>query len=127
MHCFGRLRAPRLATTAWRIRIVQAVVELDELSVHFGEREILKNLRIALSGRIIGLLGPNGAGKSTLIQTLLGFCPASSGRAKIFGHDISRGSGQGPHAGRLHARKRLVDRGHDGGVVCADDGRIVRD
>lgn len=49
----------------------------------------MKNLRIALSGRIIGLLGPNGAGKSTLIQTLLGFCPASSGRAKIFGHDIS--------------------------------------
>jgi ABC-2 type transport system ATP-binding protein len=45
-------------------------------------------LRIALSGKTIGLLGPNGAGKSTLIQTLLGFCPASSGAAKIFGNDI---------------------------------------
>jgi len=67
---------------------VQPVIELDDLTVHFGEREILKCLRIALSGRIIGLLGPNGAGKSTLIHTLLGFCPASSGTARILGHDI---------------------------------------
>ena len=42
--------------------------------MHFGKREILKNLSLALFGRIIGLLGPNGAGKSTLIHTLLGFC-----------------------------------------------------
>lgn len=67
---------------------MQPVIELDDLTVHFGEREILKCLRIALSGRIIGLLGPNGAGKSTLIHTLLGFCPASSGTARILGHDI---------------------------------------
>jgi len=69
---------------------VEPVIELNELSVKFGAREILKNLTIALSGRVIGLLGPNGAGKSTLIHTLLGFCPASSGTARIFGHDIRR-------------------------------------
>lgn len=67
---------------------MQAVVELEDLSVQFGAREILKSLRIALFGRIIGLLGPNGAGKSTLIHTLLGFCPATSGTAKIFGRDV---------------------------------------
>ena len=64
------------------------VIELAGLSVRFGNREILHNLRVALSGRTIGLLGPNGAGKSTLIQTLLGFVPLSAGSAKIFGHDI---------------------------------------
>jgi ABC-2 type transport system ATP-binding protein len=67
---------------------MQPVIELNGLTVKFGKREILKDLHIALSGRIIGLLGPNGAGKSTLIQTLLGFCPVASGTAKVFGHDI---------------------------------------
>ncbi len=67
---------------------MQPVIELDDLTVRFGKREILKSLRIGLFGRVIGLLGPNGAGKSTLIHTLLGFCPANSGTARIFGHDI---------------------------------------
>ena len=64
------------------------VIELAGLSVRFGNREILHNLRVSLSGRTIGLLGPNGAGKSTLIQTLLGFVPLSAGSANIFGYDI---------------------------------------
>jgi len=70
------------------------VIELAGLSVRFGDREILHNLRVALSGRPIGLLGPNGAGKSTLIQTLLGFVPLSAGSANIFGHDIHRQNNQ---------------------------------
>jgi len=64
------------------------VIELAGLSVRFGNRDILQDLRVSLSGRTIGLLGPNGAGKSTLIQTLLGFVPLSAGSATIFGHDI---------------------------------------
>jgi ABC-2 type transport system ATP-binding protein len=69
---------------------MQPVIELAGLGVRFGAREILKDLRVSVSGRTIGLLGPNGAGKSTLIQTLLGFVPASSGTASVFGHDIRR-------------------------------------
>src|ERR1700704_1362029 len=64
------------------------VITLDGLSVSFGGRPILKDLRGELRGRSIGLLGPNGAGKTTLIHTLLGFHPPSSGTARIFGHDI---------------------------------------
>ena len=66
------------------------VIELDGLSVRFGKREILHNLRGSLSGRTLGLLGPNGAGKSTLIQTLLGFCPPTTGTARILGYDIHK-------------------------------------
>jgi ABC-2 type transport system ATP-binding protein len=66
------------------------VLELDGLGVRFGKREILKDLRVSLSGRTIGLLGPNGAGKSTLIQTLVGFVQPSSGTARVLGHDILR-------------------------------------
>ena len=67
-----------------------SVIELNGLSVRFGTREILKDLRTSLSAHSVGLLGPNGAGKSTLIQTLLGFCPTSGGEASIFGRDIRR-------------------------------------
>ncbi|HKY44225.1 MAG TPA: ABC transporter ATP-binding protein [Pyrinomonadaceae bacterium] len=64
------------------------VIDLHGLSVSFGRRQILKNLRGDLRGKAIGLLGPNGAGKTTLIHTLLGFHPPSAGTAHIFGHDI---------------------------------------
>jgi ABC-2 type transport system ATP-binding protein len=67
---------------------MSAVIELDGLGVRFGNRDILRELRVSLGGRTIGLLGPNGAGKSTLIQTLLGFVRPNSGTGRIFGHDI---------------------------------------
>jgi ABC-2 type transport system ATP-binding protein len=66
-----------------------SVIELEQLSVTFGKRPILKSLNGALSGRAIGLLGPNGAGKTSLIHTLLGFHPPTSGTARIFGQDIT--------------------------------------
>ncbi len=64
------------------------VIDLHGLSVAFGRRQILKNLRGDLRGKAIGLLGPNGAGKTTLIHTLLGFHQPNAGTAQIFGHDI---------------------------------------
>jgi len=65
------------------------LVELQTLSVRFGNRDILYGLTASLAGRAIGLLGPNGAGKSTLINTLLGFYPPYSGSARVFGYDIA--------------------------------------
>ena len=74
-------KTPELVQTA-------PVIDLDGLSVTFGKRPILRELRCELRGRAIGLLGPNGAGKTTLIHALLGFHPPSSGTAHIFGRDI---------------------------------------
>jgi ABC-2 type transport system ATP-binding protein len=64
------------------------LVEMQGLSVRFGNREILSSLTATLRGRSIGLLGPNGAGKSTLINTLLGFYKSSGGTARVFGYDV---------------------------------------
>jgi ABC-2 type transport system ATP-binding protein len=65
------------------------VIELEDLRVKLGRREILQGissrLGVAGAGKAIGLLGPNGAGKSTLIQTLLGFHRPSAGTARILG------------------------------------------
>ena len=67
------------------------VIELQDLRVKLGRREILQGISCRLDGpgggKAIGLLGPNGAGKSTLILTLLGFHKASGGSARIFGLD----------------------------------------
>ncbi|MBI1895142.1 MAG: ABC transporter ATP-binding protein [Acidobacteria bacterium] len=70
------------------------VIELRDLRVKLGRREVLQGLscRLGISGagKAIGLLGPNGAGKSTLIQTLLGFHRPSSGSARLFGLDCHK-------------------------------------
>jgi ABC-2 type transport system ATP-binding protein len=71
-----------------------SVIELEQLSVTFGKRQILKSLDGVLNGRSVGLLGPNGAGKTTLIHTLLGFHPPSWGTARIFGQDITHNAKQ---------------------------------
>ena len=64
------------------------LIELQGLTVRFGDRDILRGLNATLRGRAIGLLGPNGAGKSTLINTLLGFYKPIAGSARVFGGDI---------------------------------------
>lgn len=42
-------------------------------------------------GEIFGFLGPNGAGKSTMIRILLGFLHATTGSARVLGHDVVTG------------------------------------
>ncbi len=74
------------------------VVELENLKVKLGRREILHGITCRLgasgTGKAVGLLGPNGAGKSTLILTLLGFHRPSAGRARILGMDCRRNMGE---------------------------------
>lgn len=69
--------------------MTSTVVELENLKVKLGRREILRGIscRLGVSGvgKVIGLLGPNGAGKSTLILTLLGFHKAIAGNARVLG------------------------------------------
>src|SRR5512145_1771902 len=81
------------------------MVELENLKVKLGRREILHGITCRLgvsgTGKAVGLLGPNGAGKSTLILTLLGFLRPSAGHARILGYDCRHGMGE--------ARSRIGD------------------
>ena len=71
--------------------MASTVVELENLKVKLGRREVLKGIscRLGVSGqgKAIGLLGPNGAGKSTLILTMLGFHKPLSGNIRVLGLD----------------------------------------
>jgi|TARA_R110002072_G_scaffold163147_4_gene315568 zinc transport system ATP-binding protein len=58
-----------------------ALIELSDVSVRLGGREVLSHLDLQVNrGEILTLIGPNGAGKTTLARTLLGILKPSSGR-----------------------------------------------
>ena len=62
----------------------QMVVELEHVSVSFGERVLVKDFSTRiLRGDKIGLMGPNGAGKTTLLRVILGEMEPTSGIAKL--------------------------------------------
>jgi len=65
-------------------------VEVESLRRLYGTREALGGVTFAVSrGEIFGLLGPNGGGKTTLFKILSTLMPPTSGRARVFGHDLA--------------------------------------
>ena len=54
-------------------RLGGKVIEVEGLSKHMGDKQLIENLDFALPpGGIVGVIGPNGAGKSTLFKMLTG-------------------------------------------------------
>lgn len=65
-----------------------SIVQLKDLSKHYGSVRALDNLTLELeAGAPIALVGPNGAGKTTLISVLCGFIRATSGSVKLLGEE----------------------------------------
>src|SRR5947199_4928471 len=65
-----------------------AVVELRNLSRHYGQKAALDAIDFTLpSGVVLGLVGENGAGKTTLIKHVLGLLRPQSGSVRVFGLD----------------------------------------
>ncbi len=50
---------------------MDAYLELRNLSVGYGKKEIVSDMNLSIKkGEVIALIGPNGAGKSTLLKTI---------------------------------------------------------
>lgn len=69
---------------------MQAVVELDRVTVIYGSHTALQDVTTVLPAGAVGLLGPNGAGKSTLLKSLLGFITPNEGRLRVLGLDVAK-------------------------------------
>jgi ABC-2 type transport system ATP-binding protein len=71
---------------------VNAVTELQGVTVHYGRNAALRDVSVAFPGGAVGLLGPNGAGKSTMIKALLGLIVPDAGTMKVLGRDVRTSS-----------------------------------
>ncbi len=66
------------------------MLQIQSLSVHYGNRQILYNLNLTVrAGEILVVVGPNGAGKSTLIRAASGVLRPSDGQVAVNGQNLA--------------------------------------
>ncbi len=68
------------------------MLEIKDLHVEAGEREILKGINLTVKeGETCVLFGPNGSGKSTLLAAIMGYgtCKVTKGTIAFKGQDIT--------------------------------------
>ena len=70
---------------------IEYAIEMDGLTRRFGDFVAVDHVTLKIpKGQLYGFLGLNGAGKTTTIRMLSTLLPPSSGRAKLWGHDVAR-------------------------------------
>ncbi len=68
----------------------EPILVLEDVSRNFGGILALSEISFSLKeGEIVALIGPNGAGKTTLVNAITGVHPASSGRIRFLGVDVT--------------------------------------
>jgi len=66
-------------------------IEMEALTRRFGDAVAVDRITLSVpKGRLYGFLGLNGAGKTTTIRMLTTLLPPSSGRARLWGHDVAQ-------------------------------------
>jgi branched-chain amino acid transport system ATP-binding protein len=67
-----------------------ALLEVEELDVHYGGIHALQKVSFAVDeGQIVALIGANGAGKTTALRAISGLVRASGGRVRFAGQPIT--------------------------------------
>ena len=87
------------------------MLEVKNLSVHYGMIQAVRNVNFAVNeGEIVSLIGANGAGKSTILKTVSGLIRPSEGEIVYLGENIASTSA-----------KKIVEKG----LVQVPEGRHV--
>ena len=74
---------------------MSAGVELDHITVRFGDFTAVKDATLDIKGgEFFSFLGPSGCGKTTILRTVSGFLDPSEGAVRIGGQDMA---GIGPN------------------------------
>ena len=65
------------------------IVELHEVSLHYGKTQALTNISLNIpAGCIVGLIGPDGVGKSSMLSLISGAHAVQDGRVVVLGGDM---------------------------------------
>jgi branched-chain amino acid transport system ATP-binding protein len=68
-----------------------SVLEVSDVSIHFGGVKALQNVSLqAGEWEIVGIIGPNGAGKTTLFNCITGFYSPTRGKIRHRRKNITR-------------------------------------
>lgn len=71
----------------------QSVLEVEDVSIRLGGRQILDGVGFTLApGEFTGLIGSNGAGKTTLLRIILGLTKPDRGQVLLNGTPLGRGN-----------------------------------
>ncbi|MBI4563219.1 MAG: ABC transporter ATP-binding protein [Planctomycetes bacterium] len=66
------------------------MIEAEGLTKLYRNFAAIDNVSFKIpKGQIVAFLGPNGAGKTTTMRILTGFLPATSGKARLAGFDVT--------------------------------------
>lgn len=91
----------------------EAIVEVDSLITHYGDRKILKDVSFSVKpSEIIVIMGGSGSGKSTLLRHLLALEYPTSGIIKLLGQDITRISAE-----KMYELRRNMGVAFQGGAL----------
>lgn len=71
--------------------MTHTLLELTQVSHHYGKRAIVQDISFQLARGSIGcLLGPSGCGKTTILRAIAGFEPISQGEIRFNDQVVSR-------------------------------------
>lgn len=86
-------------------------VVFDGVSHSFGERVVLRDIRLTLTEHRIGIVGANGSGKSTLARMINGLVAPTAGTVTVGGLDVAR------HAREVRRRVGFIFTNPDNQIV----------
>ncbi len=67
-----------------------SLLELDDVSVHYGQIHALRGVSLRVEeDEVVTLIGANGAGKTTTLGAISGLLPTSSGAIRLDGRDLA--------------------------------------
>jgi branched-chain amino acid transport system ATP-binding protein len=79
-----------MTRAAFKQGVPVSVLEVRDLSIHFGGLKALEGVNLAVNEwEIVGLIGPNGAGKTTFFNCTMGVYAPTRGNVFYRGEDIT--------------------------------------
>ena len=96
------------------------LLELQDLSIHLGGREILSPTSLAVErGEFVCIIGPSGCGKTTLLRAAAGFVAPASGQVRRGGQPVHGPSREAAFVFQDYGRALLPWRTVEGNVRLA--------